>query len=65
MIISRITMYETARGFRAKIEHDGKTVTGEHPYNAIQAYRNAEIQLVISPGYIMGADPADGEPCHA
>ena len=62
-LLTRISMYERKNGsFKCKIEHDGRTVTGEHRYNAIKAYGAAEIKLVIKPGFVQSSDPADGEP---
>ena len=62
-LLTRISMYQRkGGGFKCKIEHNGRVVVGEHPYNAIRAYGNAEINLVIKPGFVQSSDPADGEP---
>ena len=62
-LLTRISMYQRkSGGFKCKIEHDGRTVVGEHPYNAIKAYGGAEMKLVIKPGFVQSSDPSDGEP---
>jgi len=63
ILLTRISMYERkGGGFKCMIEHNGRAVTGNHPYNPIKAYGNAESKLVIKPGFVQSSDPADGEP---